>query len=399
MTSPLSIAVVTETYPPELNGVSLTIERAVRFLRERGHRVTLVRPRQAGDSHAHPPDEGDPDEGERSALLLTRGLPLPRYPGLQFGLPAPLRLLRQWRRAPPDVVHIVTEGPLGWSALFAARQLGLPVTSDYRTHFQKYSGFYRLGVLADVIDGALRGFHNRTDTTFVATPALAAEMADLGYRSLACVGRGVDAELFSPERRRTALRAKWGVGEGDLAVLYVGRLAPEKNPGLVLDAFRALRQDFPTAKLVWVGDGPLRGTLARDAPGQIFAGVQRGAVLAAHYASADLFLFPSLSDTFGNVVVEAMASALPIVAYDAGAAHEHLVDGVSARVVTPPGRQAFIEAARALAGDEASRQRLRRSARAQAERLAWPVILGEFEAQLALRAAPSLSAADVATAG
>ena len=397
MASSLSVAVVTETYPPELNGVSLTVARAVRFLRERGHRVDVVRPRQAGDVEAAAGDAAA--AGDRDELLLTRGVPLPRYPGLQFGLPAPLRLLRHWRRTRPDVVHIVTEGPLGWSALIAARQLGLPVTSDYRTHFQKYSGFYCLGVLAHVINGALRSFHNRTDMTFVATPALAAEMTGLGYRKLACVGRGVDGELFSPHRRSAALRASWGVGEHDLAVLYVGRLAPEKNPALVLDAFRALREDFPAAKLVWVGDGPLRESLARDADGQRFAGVQRGAVLGAHYASADLFLFPSLSDTFGNVVVEAMASGLPIVAYDAGAAHEHLVDGVSGRVLVPPSRQAFIDAARALAGDRAARQSYGRAARAEAERLAWPVILAQFEAQLALQAARPLLTADVATAG
>lgn len=392
MTLPLSVAVVTETYPPELNGVSLTVERAVRFLRERGHRVSLVRPRQAGDTG----DGTGPID--RRDLLLTRGLPLPRYPGLQFGLPAPLRLVREWRRVRPDVVHIVTEGPLGWSALIAARHLGLPVTSDYRTHFQKYSGFYRLGLFADVINDALRRFHNRTDTTFVATPALAAEMAALGYRNLACVGRGVDAELFSPARRSSALRASWGVGERDLAVLYVGRLAPEKSPAVVLDAFRALREDFPTAKLVWVGDGPLRSTLARDADGQVFAGVQRGETLAAHYASADLFLFPSLSDTFGNVVVEAMASGLPIVAFDAGAARQHLVDGVSASVVTPPDPRAFVDAAHALAGNQALRQLFGQAARAQAERLAWPVILAQFEARLALHVHHPLATTDVATA-
>ncbi|WP_332675173.1 glycosyltransferase family 4 protein [Aromatoleum sp.] len=393
MTLPLSVAVITETYPPELNGVSLTVERAVRFLCERGHRVSLVRPRQAGDV-----DDGT-GAVDRRDLLLTRGLPLPHYPGLQFGLPAPLRLVRQWRRARPDVVHIVTEGPLGWSALVAARHLGVPVTSDYRTHFQKYSGFYRLGVFADVINGALRRFHNRTDTTFVATPALAAEMAALGYRNLACVGRGVDAELFSPARRSAALRERWGVGERDLAVLYVGRLAPEKSPDVVLEAFRALRVDFPAAKLVWVGDGPLRDTLARDADGQVFAGVQRGEALAAHYASADLFLFPSLSDTFGNVVVEAMASGLPLVAFDAGAARAHLVDGVSASVVTPPGARAFIDAACALAGNEALRQSFGRAARAQAERLAWPLILAQFEARLALQVSRPLATTDVATAG
>lgn len=394
MNARLFVAVVTETYPPELNGVALTVERAVRHLRERGHRVMVVRPRQHADAgrdeRRSPPD---PD------LLPTRGLPLPRYPGLQLGLPAPLALLHAWRRVRPDIVHIVTEGPLGWSALVAARQLGIPVTSDYRTHFQKYSGYYRLGHLARVIGAALRGFHNRTDATFVATAALAEELAAEGYRNLACIGRGVDGKLFAPSQRSAALRERWGVADDGLAVLYVGRLAPEKSPGLVLDAFRAIRAERPDARLVWVGDGPQREALARGADGQVFAGVQRGEALAQHYASGDLFLFPSLSDTFGNVVLEAMASGLPIVAYDAGAAHEHLRDGVSACLVPPPDPAAFVAAARALAADSRRRRDFGRAARTQAEQLAWPLILGRFETQLAAHVARPRTAADVATAG
>lgn len=393
MNSRLFVAVVTETYPPELNGVALTIERAVRHLRERGHRVGLVRPRQASDRRSATARRDDAD------LLLTRGLPLPRYPGLQLGLPAPLALLRAWRRARPDIVHIVTEGPLGWSALAAARQLGIPVTSDYRTHFQKYSGFYRLGLLAHIVAAALRGFHNRTDATFVPTAALAQEMAGEGYRNLTCIGRGVDATLFAPSRRSAALRECWGIAGDELAVLYVGRLAPEKSPGLVLDAFKGIQRDRPRAKLVWVGDGPQREALARSGDGQIFAGVQREEALARHYASGDLFLFPSLSDTFGNVVLEAMASGLPIVAYDCGAAHEHLRDGVSASLVPPPEPSAFVAAARALAIDGRRRQVFGHAARNRAGQLAWPLILARFEAQLAARVAKPRTTADVATAG
>ncbi|NMG56461.1 glycosyltransferase family 4 protein [Aromatoleum aromaticum] len=391
MKTALSIALVTETYPPELNGVALTVERALHHLLERGHRVGLVRPRQAADR------VGMPAATIPADTLCVRGLPLPRYPALQLGLPAPLQLLRHWRQTRPDVVHVVTEGPLGWSALFAARQLGIPVTSDYRTHFQKYSGYYRLGHLAQVIDATLRSFHNRTDLTFVATAALADELRGCGYRHLACVGRGVDTDLFSARRRRAALRASWGVGAGQLAVLHVGRLAPEKNPAVVLEAFRAVRRAHPGARLVWVGEGPLRGQLERDAVDQVFAGVQRGVALAEHFASADLFLFPSLTETFGNVTLEAMASGLPIVAYDLGAAREHLVDGVCARVLPPAGAEGFIEAACALAGDGEARRAFGAAARQVAEQLAWPRILDRFEAHLAAQVARNVPAGDVAT--
>lgn len=375
----LDLAFVTETYPPELNGVALTAARAVAYLRSRGHRLELVRPQQAGEQ----PSPGAPGEGDE---ILVRGLPLPRYPGLQMGLPAAHRLGERWQRRRPDLVHIVTEGPLGWSALWAARRLGLPVTSDYRTHFHHYSGFYGLGLLEGVIDATLRGFHNRTDACFVATPALACELGQRGYHGLVCAGRGVDAELFTPQRRDPALRRAWEVGEVQPVVLYVGRLAAEKNPGLVLRAFEALRALRRGARLIWVGAGPMAGRLARDAQGQIFAGLRQGEDLAAHYASADLFLFPSLTDTFGNVVLEAMASGLAIVAFDRGAAREHLVDGVSALLVDPADPAAFVAAACRLTLDPALRRSLGRAARRAAEDLGWPEVLGRFEAQLCQQA-------------
>lgn len=386
----MDLAFVTETYPPELNGVSLTAARTVEYLRTRGHRVEVVRPRQASDySPERCPESGAP--GRRLAVvdsreMLVRGLPLPRYPGLQMGLPAAGMLEAHWRARRPDVVHIVTEGPLGWSALWAARRLGLPVTSDYRTHFHQYSGFYGLGLLRGAIDAALRGFHNRTDACFVATRALAEELRERGYRGLVCAGRGVDAELFSPARRRPELRQSWGLGEGQLAVLYVGRLAPEKNPDLVVEAFRSLAQFKTGARLIWVGTGPAAERLARDGEGQVFAGVRRGKDLASHYASADFFLFPSLTDTFGNVILEAMASGLAIVAFDRGAAREHLKDGVSALLVDPRDPVAFVAAACRLALNAKLRRSLGQAARRAAEELGWPDVLGGFEAQLRARA-------------
>jgi glycosyltransferase involved in cell wall biosynthesis len=374
----LALAFVTETYPPELNGVSLTAARAVAYLRGRGHRVELVRPHQPSDDF---PEEG-PSDGQE---ILVRGVPLPRYPGLQLGLPAAHLLKERWQHSRPDLVHVVTEGPLGWSALWAARRLGIPVTSDYRTHFHQYSGFYGLGLLQGAIDAALRGFHNRTDACFVATQALAEELGLRGYRGLVCAGRGVDAQLFAPWRRRLGLRLSWGVGEGQLAVLYVGRLAPEKNPGLVIDTFDSLRALCPGARLVWVGAGPLREHLVSGAEAQVFAGVRHADDLAAHYASADLFLFPSLTDTFGNVVLEAMASGLAIVAFDRGAAREHLVHGVSAMLVDPDDPAAFVAAACRLALNPELRRRLGRAARRAAEDLGWPEVLGRFEGQLCRR--------------
>lgn len=331
--TPLDIAFVTETFPPEINGVAMTVGRLVGGLRQRGHRVRIVRPRQ-----------GKADTGDEHELALP-GLPLPGYAGLRFGLPAGRRLHREWRHSKPDLVHVVTEGPLGWSAVSAARRLGIPVTSGFHTNFDRYSLHYGLGWMRPAVAAYLRSLHRRTRATMVPTAALAADLAGEGLSGVRVVGRGVDAELFDPERRDPALRKRWGVADEGPACLYVGRLAPEKNLALVERSFAAIQVWHPQARMVWVGGGPSAKQLAADHPDHHFAGMRTGADLAAHYASADLFLFPSLTETYGNVVAEAMASALPVLAYRSAAAAELIVDGVNGRWVAPGDEEGFRQAA------------------------------------------------------
>jgi len=372
----LGIAVVSETYPPEVNGVALTIARSVEYLRARGHRVDVLRPRQAREGNTSAQD------------CLVPGVPLPFYPGVQLGLPVVRHLRTLWRRRMPQLVHIATEGPLGWAALRVARELGVPATSDYRTQFHRYSTHYGAGWLENVIDGYLRSFHNRADATFVSTDALREELAARGYRNLVTIGRGVDTSLFSPARRDPALREAWGVGPDELAVLHVGRLAPEKNLELAARTYEAIRERHPGARMIWVGDGPARARLQRTYPGHRYCGVVRGEALAAHYASADVFLFPSTTETFGNVTLEALASGLAVVAYDYGAAAQHARDGEHARLVPFGNAQRFMEAAVETATTPGLRARLRRGAPLAVSLLDWPRVLAGFEAHLAARALP-----------
>ena len=383
----LRVAVVTETFPPELNGVSLTVERAVDYLRARGHRVEVVRPRQPADG-----------SGPNTDYLLP-GMALPLYPGVRFGLPAATRLKLKWSRARPDVVHVATEGPLGWSALQAARALSLPVTSDYRTHFPRYSDHYGVGWLAKPIDAYLRVFHNRAHVTFVSTAVLQRELAARGYENVAHVGRGIDTHLFNPARRTEALRAQWGVPPGALAVIHVGRLAAEKNLQVAVRAYRRVRALRPDARMIWIGDGPQRRKLERENPGHVFMGVQRGAELAACYASADIFLFPSLTETFGNVTLEALASGLAVVAFKEGAAAQHARDGVNARVIAAGDEEAFVAAAAELAGAPELLHRLRANAPHAVAALTWPVVLNEFERHLLVTAQQYRDYADALAAG
>lgn len=369
----LRIAVVTETYPPEVNGVAMTLSRVVEGLLARQHRVQLIRPRQGG---AVPATLAGLSE------VLVRGCPIPGYAHLRMGLPAQSRLLKLWREQRPDVVHIATEGPLGWSALQAATQLGLPTTSDFRTNFQAYSKHYGLGVLKRSILAYLRRFHNRAGLTMVPTVALQTELHALGFERLQVVARGVDTQLFSPARRRAALRLQWGVAQDDLVVACVGRLAQEKNLLVLGPAFEAIQARHPRAKLLLVGEGPQRSALQALWPKALFVGQQRGEDLAAHYASADLFLFPSQTETFGNVITEAMASGLPIVAFEHAAAGQ-LFKAHGCGMLAPLGdAPAFVAASVALAADAAQRRALSVAARLVAESLDWPGVVGQFEAML-----------------
>lgn len=326
-------AIVTETYPPEVNGVALTVSSLETGLRDRGHMVSVIRPRQ--DAGAAP------GAGE----LLVRGIALPRYPGLRAGLPATATLARAWRDARPDAVYIATEGPLGWSALRAARRAGIPVATGFHTRFDSYMRDYRLPWLEPVALRWMRHFHNRADATLVPTQELETFLRTRGFARARLLRRAVDTGLFDSARRDAALRESIGVAPDAPLVIHVGRIAPEKNLGLAVRAFRALQARRPGARYVWVGDGPMRATLQRDNPDFVFAGVRRGEALARLFACADLFAFPSLSETFGNVTLEAMASGVAVVAYDYGAAREHLRDGRHGAAIPPGDADAFVDAA------------------------------------------------------
>jgi len=364
------VCVVTETFPPEVNGVALTVARLVDGLRSRGYIVPVVRPHQ--DSL----DQITPDD---STLTVVRGVPLPGYRMLRMGCPAPFVLRRQWVSHRPRVIYVATEGPLGWSAVSTARRLGIPVFSGFHTNFHAYMKHYGASWLGRPLVRYLRWFHNRTAGTFVPSADLREHLDGQGFRNLHVLERGVDTALFTPDRRSEALRRSWGASPADLVVLSVGRLAPEKNVQLVVEAYRALQNLPGVRRLVLVGDGPLGPALRATHPDLVFGGVQRGDRLAAHYASADVFLFPSETETFGNVTLEAMASGLGVVAYDYAAARRHVSDGETG-ILVPYGRAAaFIEGAKRLAGSPTMLTEIRSQARAAVLPFDWPRVVERFE--------------------
>lgn len=372
---PLSLALVTETFAPEVNGVAMTLSRLVDGLRDRGHQVHLIRPRLPAD-YAY----GCKAES-RVPAVFRPGFPIPNYPLMRIGAPSLAILRATWRQSPPDVVHIATEGPLGYSALRAANSLGIPCTSSFHTNFDQYTAHYGLPFLGRMVGRFLQHVHNRSACTMVPTLDQAKDLHRQGYERVRLLSRGLDDRLFNPQRRDEQLRASWGATPDSLVFTQVGRVAAEKSLPLTVATFQAIRERHPDAVLVLVGDGPERRRF-EGIDGVHCVGTKCGPDLARHYASADVFLFPSTTETYGNVVVEAMASGLAVVAFDYAAPAEVIHHDENGLRLPFGDTAAFKMAAVALADDPARITRLRQAATAVARRRRWSSVIGTFERYL-----------------
>lgn len=332
-----------------------------------GYHVQLVRPRQLAREKARREDNFQEH--------LVNGLTLPFYKEVRLGFPQYNALKRLWKKQRPDIVQIVTEGPLGYSAMKAAKKLGIPVISDFHTNFDQYSRYYRLSGFFNLAKRYLRHVHNQTLVTLVPTRELQQQLSANGYTKLGILDRGIDVERFNPQRRSDTLRTQLGIRPEQLLVTLVSRMSPEKNLDLAFSAFRAIQQHVPDARFLLVGDGPERKRLQEAHPDCLFVGMQTGVDLAEHYASGDLFLYPSTSETFGNVVLEAMASGLPVVTFDYAAAHEHLRSGINGMGIPLDDNAAFIEASIALALDPNLRRTQGQAAHQTALGLSWEKVV------------------------
>ncbi len=366
---PFRLVLVTETFPPEVNGVARTLGRWVETFRARGHNVQLIRPRQPSEpplpEHVH-------------------GIAVPFYPKVRLGVASPVRLRAMLEQKRPDLIHVATEGPLGLAALWAAGTLGVPVASSFHTNFDHYLNHYGFGGLEALVLAYLRWFHNSTQVTLVPSQSTRRRLLEVGVQRVEIWSRGVDGRLFHPRHRSEELRRSLGLAPDDVLLLCVGRLAVEKNLPALTVAYARLRQRLPEGmrervRLALVGDGPLLpGLLAAQQPGVIVAGEKHGEELSRWYASADVFAFPSCSETFGNVVLEAQASGLPVVAFDAQAMTERIVTGADGFLVPRDGDLA--EPMLRLCHDLSLRGKLGLAARAKAQRQTWEAIFDELEA-------------------
>jgi glycosyltransferase involved in cell wall biosynthesis len=369
MKSALRIALISETCFPQVNGVSRTLDRLVHYLASEGDQVHLFIPRYNEPGPALPEGVG---KTERRAISL------PFYPEVLLPFTSPRSLGRELEAFRPDLVHIATEGPLGWAALLATRKMEVPTVSSYHTNFSQYLASYRLGLLEPVAWGYLRWFHNRTLATFCPTDSIRRLLEEKEFRNVMTWGRGVDSLNFHPEWRDQELRKSWGVGPEGMVLAYAGRLAAEKNLDMLMAAWRLLPPEA-SARLVFIGDGPLRPKLESLGDGRmIFAGFRQGEELARFYASADLLAFPSLSDTFGNVLLEGMASGLPAVGFRVPGPQDVIQDGETGRLAAEIDAASLSRVLQELLKEPGEVRRMGGAARRYAESQNWEGILGRL---------------------
>ncbi|WP_273845194.1 glycosyltransferase family 4 protein [Rubrobacter calidifluminis] len=332
-------------------------------------RHTLDELSRLGDEVVVFAPSGGPERYAGARILGVRGIPFPMYPQVKLCPPHP-GLGRALSEFGPDVVHVVNPVILGPGGVYYARRMGVPLVASYHTNIATYASLYKLGFLANFARRAIRGLHNQANLNLCTSEATARYLRNEGVRRVRLWPQGVDSRLFSPEKRSVAWRKRLSDGHPDeRLLLFVGRLAREKG----ISSLKHVLRELSGVRLAVVGDGPDRGRLEREFSGlpATFTGFLHGEDLARAYASADLFLFPSTTETLGMAMLEAMASGLPVVAARSGASEEVVEEGKSGRLYSPKDPSGLVDAVSEILGDEERMRRLRTGARGAALGRSW----------------------------
>jgi glycosyltransferase involved in cell wall biosynthesis len=371
----LRVALFTETFLPATNGVVTRLRHTVEKLVCAGDEVLVFAPAGGPGSYAGAKVYGVP------------GIPFPPYPQIRLAPPHP-GVRRALQRFEPDVIHAANPFILGMGGIFYARRLKVPLVASYHTNVATYARFYKLGFFENATRWWTRAWHNRAHINLCTSEATREHLLREGIKRVKIWPQGVDANRFHPDKASEEWRIRLSGGcPEEKILLYVGRLAPEKSIGRL----KAVLPEIPNAKLAIVGEGPARKALEKEFQGTntAFIGLLEGEELASAYASADLFLFPSTTETLGIAMIEALASGLPVVAARSGAAHEVVSEGENGLLYKPGSDREMAAAVRRILENEALRGVLSRRARAAAEKRSWEAstvtLRGYYEEVLSFR--------------
>lgn len=353
----MRIALFTETFLPKVDGIVTRLRHTVEHLQRQGDRVLVFAP-----------GEGT-QEYKGAKIHRVSGLPLPLYPELKLAFPRP-SIGEALEKFQPDLVHVVNPAVLGLGGIYFAKQLGLPLVASYHTHLPQYLHHYGLGALEGFLWELLKLIHNQASLNLCTSSAMVDTLGAHGIQHLDLWQRGVDTEMFRPALASPAMRQKLSQGHGeDPLLLYVGRVSAEKQ----IENIKPVLAAIPRARLAIVGDGPHRSQLEKYFAGTQthFIGYLHGLELAAAFASADAFVFPSTTETLGLVVLEAMAAGCPVVAANSGGIPDIVTDGVNGYLFDPQDPQGAIAATQRLLAAKGERETVRHQARLEAEKWGW----------------------------
>lgn len=359
----MRILVVAESFLPHMNGVTNSVLRVVAHFAASGDDLGIIAPKWPGaDKHLRT------SCGRRVRVRRIASAPMPGYTEVRIATTSAATLRRRIDEFAPDVIHLASPMILGGRAVVAAQKAGVPTVAVYQTDIPGYTARYGMPFLENASWQLLRDVHNRATLNLAPSTATRDQMLEHGIERVHLWRRGVDTSLFSPSLRSAKLRARYADPEEKL-VVYVGRLAPEKQ---VAD-LRVL-YDMPGVRLLIVGDGPERDALRRDMPRARFAGFRSGTDLAAHLASADLFVHPGELETFGQTIQEAMASGLPVIAPRRGGPVDLVTPSRTGWLYTPGMLDELRDRAADLLFDDAKREAFGTAALESVRKRTWPVL-------------------------
>ena len=363
----MKVAYFTESLLPHVDGVSRTLAQLFGFLERAGVEFRVFSPFIPG-----------PEVGWADRVRRVPYIHVPGHSEYRMSLPIGHKVSRRLDDYGPDLIHVVSPTPIAVRAEKYGRRNGIPVVASFHTHFVSYFRFYGFGRLEWFGWKLLRDFYGRAETVYAPSTSIIRELAEHGIRNTELWSRGIDLARFSPSYRDAALRARVGAGDDTPVLLMVSRLVKEKDMADLVEMDRILRERGNRYRLVLVGDGPMRAELQRMLPDAVFPGHQTGEALARWYASGDVFVFPSTTETFGNVIVEAHASGLPAVVVDRGGPPDLVEPGETGWIARPNDPASLAEHVERLLADPAERARMGRAAREAAGRRDWSVINGRL---------------------
>ncbi len=358
----MKIAFFTETFLPKVDGIVTRLTKTIEYLVKNGDDVIVFCP------------EGSPNNYKGAKIIGVAAMPLPLYPELKLGLPGPAvsEALEEFQ---PDLIHVVNPAVLGLGGIWLAKTNNIPLIASYHTHLPKYLEHYGMGMLEPLLWELLKAAHNQALLNLCTSTAMVNELESKGIRRTALWQRGVDTNSFKPEYRNQTMRAKL-LGKypdtGSL-LIYVGRLSAEKQ----IERIKPVLENIPDASLALVGDGPYRNQLEKifENTKTNFIGYLAGEELASAYASGDIFLFPSSTETLGLVLLEAMAAGCPVIGANKGGIPDIINDGINGCLYDPDqednGKESLIAATKKILQDNSKKERMRIAARTEAEKWDW----------------------------